>query len=74
MKFNYNKQNITEQDISSVVKTLRSERITQGKKLQEFELLLKTFQDTHDYNAVYKVWIPFHLHDHDRIEFVSIMC
>ena len=41
MKFNYNKQNITEQDISSVVKTLRSERITQGKKLQEFELLLK---------------------------------
>ncbi len=43
MKFNYNKQNITEQDISSVVKTLRSERITQGKKLQEFELLLKKY-------------------------------
>ena len=43
MKFNYNKQNITEQDIATVVKTLRSERITQGEKLQEFELLLKKY-------------------------------
>ena len=43
MKFNYNKQNITEQDIATVVKTLRSERITQGEKLQKFELLLKKY-------------------------------
>ena len=43
MKFNYNKQNITAKDISSVLKTLKSERITQGEKLKEFETLLKKY-------------------------------
>lgn len=37
MNFNYNRQNITQKDIKAVIKTLKSERITQGKKLIEFE-------------------------------------
>ena len=33
----YGKQNITEEDIQNVVKTLRGTLITQGKKVPEFE-------------------------------------
>lgn len=43
MNINYNKQNITQKDINAVVKTLKSDRITQGKKLIEFEERLKNY-------------------------------
>ena len=43
MNINYNKQNITQKDINAVVKTLKSDRITQGKKLIEIEERLKNY-------------------------------
>ena len=43
MNFYYNKHNINQKDISAVIKTLKSERITQGKKLLEFEDRLKKY-------------------------------
>ena len=43
MNFYYNKHNINQKDISAVIKTLKSERITQGKKLLEFEGRLKKY-------------------------------
>ena len=36
----YGKQKITEEDINSVVKVLRSDFITQGDKVPEFEQLI----------------------------------
>ena len=43
MKYNYNKQNIQSKDISSVVKALKSERITQGKLVTLFENKIKNY-------------------------------
>ena len=44
MKYlNYNKQKISAEDIKSVIKVLRSERITQGKFINIFEKKLNRY-------------------------------
>ena len=44
MKIPYGKQDITEEDIAEVVKTLKSELLTQGPMIEAFEKSFGTFR------------------------------
>ena len=41
MNYNYNKQHIVKEDIKKVVKVLKSQRITQGNFVLDFEKKLR---------------------------------
>ena len=43
----YGKQEITQQDIDSVIEVLQSDFLTQGPKVPEFENLLRTYTKPH---------------------------
>ena len=57
----YGKQKITEDDINSVVKVLRSEFITQGNKVPEFEQLICKTVDVKYSTAVNSATSALHL-------------
>ncbi len=57
----YGKQKITEEDINSVVKVLRSDFITQGDKVPEFEQLICTSLDVQYATAVNSATSALHL-------------
>ena len=54
----YGKQYIDKKDIQSVTKVLRSDWITQGPKIKEFENLLKKYfkWQTEAANFIYKLY------------------
>ena len=43
IKYNYGKQNISNRDILAVNKVLKSDFITQGKEIENFEKIIKIF-------------------------------